>query len=89
MTRKSRYDYGRCHVCGGRMVERCVKQDLWIKEELVVIEGLPAGVCTQCGERVVKDDVGRQVAAMISAPDLKRRGKKFAVRVIPFAKEVA
>lgn len=71
------------------MVERRVKQDIWIKSELVVIEGLPAGVCTQCGERVVKDDVGRLVATLISAPDLKRRAKKITVRVIPFAKEVA
>ena len=71
------------------MMERRVRQDLWIKRELVVIEGLPAGVCTQCGERVVKDDVGRQVAALISTHKLTRHTKKISVRVIPFAKRVA
>ena len=89
MKRQPRYDYGHCHVCNGRMTARRVKQDLWIKSELVVIDGLPAGVCTQCGERVVKSDVGRQVAALISNHNLTRHAKKISVRVIPFAKKVA
>ena len=33
------YDYGECHICGGRMEEKRVKQELWIKGKLIVVEG--------------------------------------------------
>lgn len=31
----------------------------WIRGELFVVENVPAGVCPQCGEEVVKANVGR------------------------------
>jgi YgiT-type zinc finger domain-containing protein len=63
---EANYDYGKCHVCGEQMVERQIKQDFWIKGDLIVIENIPAGVCPQCGEKIVKADVGRQIAALIA-----------------------
>ena len=48
------YDYGECHVCGGRMAAKRIKQEFWIKGKLMVIEGVPAGVCPQCGDRFVQ-----------------------------------
>lgn len=63
------YDYGKCLVCGEQMVEQQIKQDFWIKGDLIVIEDVPAGVCPQCGEKVVRADVGQQIAALIA--DLK------------------
>ena len=44
------YDYGKCHVCDTPMVEKTILQDFWIKNKLIVIENIPAGVCPQCGE---------------------------------------
>lgn len=41
------YDYGECQICGGRMEEKSVKQDFWIRGKLIVIEGVPAGICPQ------------------------------------------
>ena len=83
------YDYGECHVCGGRMQERRVKQEFWIKGKLVVIEGVPAGVCRQCGEKVVKADVGRSIAALVGDWKQLRKARTMSVPVIRFAKEVA
>ncbi|HHT9145572.1 MAG TPA: YgiT-type zinc finger protein [Candidatus Wunengus sp. YC61] len=31
----------------------------WIRGELIVVEDVPAGVCPQCGEKVVNANVGR------------------------------
>ena len=59
------YDYGKCHVCGEQMREKRINQDFWLKGKLVVIESVPAGVCPQCGEKIVKAEVGRQLATMI------------------------
>ncbi|MCI0490536.1 MAG: YgiT-type zinc finger protein [Blastocatellia bacterium] len=83
------YNYGRCHVCGEMMEEKQIKQDFRIKGKLVVIEDVPAGVCPQCGEKVVKADVGRQIAALLENPDRLRKARTMKVPVIRFAKEVA
>ena len=52
------YDYGECEICDTPMQENSIKQDFWIRGQLIVVEGVPAGVCPQCGEKVVKADVG-------------------------------
>jgi len=53
------YGYGHCHICGKRMQEKRVKQEFWIKGKLILVENIPAGVCPQCGDKVVRADVGR------------------------------
>ncbi len=83
------YDYGECHMCGGRMQEQRVKQDFWIKGKLVVVEGVPAGVCPQCGEKVVKADVGRSIAVLVSSSKRLRKARTMSVPVIRYAREVA
>ena len=90
------YDYGRCHVCGEQMQEKRINQDFRGSSprvskgvsQLVVIESVPAGVCPQCGEKIVAADVGRQLATLIG--NLRRAPKRtISVPVIRYAKEVA
>jgi YgiT-type zinc finger domain-containing protein len=85
----TKYDYGKCHICGERMEEKKIKQDFWIKGKLLVIEDVPTGVCPQCGEKVVKADVGRQIAALTGNVKRWRKARIMSVPVIHFAKEVA
>jgi len=82
------HDYGNCHVCGEQMQERQIKQDFWIKGKLFVIEGVPAGVCPRCGEKVVKADVGRAIATLLVKPG-RRKTRTMSVPVIRFEKQVA
>jgi len=86
---KPTYDYGKCHVCGEQMQEKRINQEFWLKGKLIVIEFVPAGVCPQCGEKIVKADVGRQLATLIG--NLRRVPKRrtMSVPVIRYAKEVA
>jgi YgiT-type zinc finger domain-containing protein len=88
-SNKSTYDYGGCHICGEPMEERRIKQEFWIKGKLIVIEGVPAGVCPQCGEKVVKAEVGRWIAALIKDSKRLRQTRTIRVPVIKFAKEIA
>lgn len=83
------YEYGNCHTCGERMTERLVTQDFWIKGKLIVLDGVPAGVCPRCGERVVKSDVGRTVAELLTNQPRKRRSRTLNVPVILFKERVA
>jgi hypothetical protein len=55
----------------------------------VVIESVPAGVCVQCGERVVKADVGRQLISLIGNLNRVSRRKTITVPVIKYAKQAA
>lgn len=87
--RESRYDYGACHACGGRMEERRIKQHFWSKRGLVVIEDFPAGVCRRCGEKVVKADVGRAVAELVAGSRRLRKTRTMSVPVIKFVDNVA
>ena len=57
-----RYDYGECEICDSPLQEKLINQDFWIRGELIVVKGVPAGVCPRCGEKVVKADVGRWIA---------------------------
>lgn len=76
------HDYGDCHTCGERMVEKRVKQDFWIKGKLIVVEDVPAGVCPQCGERVVTAEVGREIGALVLRPKKQRKPRTITVPVV-------
>ena len=83
------YNYGRCHICGGKMQAKRIKQDFWIRKRLIVIEDVPAGVCVQCGEKIVSADVGRSLAGALKDTARRRKARTIAVPVIRFAKDVA
>jgi YgiT-type zinc finger domain-containing protein len=40
-----------CEYCGGEIVEKKVTLHRKVKGEYILIENVPAGVCTQCGTR--------------------------------------
>ena len=84
-----KYNYGKCHVCGEQIRESKVNQDFWIKGKLVVIESVPTGVCPQCGEKIVKADVGRQLANLLANLRRTPKRKTITVPVINYAKEAA
>jgi len=82
-------DYGECHICGGRIAEKRVNQELWVKGKLIVIEGVPAGVCQQCGEKVVGAEVGQTIAALVADSKRLQKARRMTVPVIRFARQVA
>ena len=71
------------------MVEQVIDQDFWFKGKLVVIADVPTGICPQCGAKVVKAEVGRQIAEL--AADTKRGAqiRTIKVPVIQFTAKVA
>lgn len=91
MRRRARVErkYGLCHVCGERMTPAFVKQDFWVKGKLIVVEGIPAGVCPQCGERVVKAEIGRYLVDLLGKSNGLRKVWHMTVPVLRFAKKIA
>ncbi len=80
----SKYNYGECEICNAKMQETHIKQDFWIRGKLIVVENVPAGVCPQCGEKVVKADVGRWIAKLIENSKRIAKAPKISVPSIKF-----
>jgi YgiT-type zinc finger domain-containing protein len=59
----------RCHFCGGQVVRRQVRVDFRWGARLKVIEGVPAGVCRQCGERYVEAADYKDMEALARSSD--------------------
>ncbi|HEX4948058.1 MAG TPA: YgiT-type zinc finger protein [Blastocatellia bacterium] len=83
------YNYGECHVCGEQMAEKLVKMDFWIQGNLIVVEDVPAGVCPQCGEKIVNAKVGKQLSAILENSNDQSATRKITVPVYPFLQKVA
>jgi len=63
-----------CAICGGKLKEERVKAELWVKDELIVIEDIPARVCEACGEKYFSAEVSKKIDELISArPKAKKR----------------
>jgi len=58
-------DYGECEICNTTMQEKYIKQDFWIRGELIVVEDVPACVCSQCNEKVVKANIGQRITRLL------------------------
>jgi YgiT-type zinc finger domain-containing protein len=86
---ESIYNYGDCHICGEQMIEQHINQDFWIRGDLIVIEDIPAGVCPQCGEKVVKAEVGQQIARLTTNPQRALQIRTIQVPVFHYTAKVA
>ncbi len=84
MRKTAKYDYGECEICGTQLQERLVKQDFWLRGDLIVVEDVPAGVCPRCGEKVVKADVGRLILKLIENSERIAKSPKIAVPSVKF-----
>ena len=76
------YDYGECDVCGTPMQAQHIKQDFWVRGELIVLDNVPAGVCPQCGAKIVNAAVGRHIAEVLGNTERIATAPRIAVPVI-------
>jgi YgiT-type zinc finger domain-containing protein len=65
----------RCEYCDGLIVEKRVGLSRKVKGEYVLIENVPAGVCTECGTRYYTANVLKTVGEAI-------RGRRKAEREV-------
>ena len=68
-----------CAVCGGRTEDRLIKYMQDYKGREVIIENVPAEVCTQCGERFIRGDVAEKIQQIVWNRPATPRSKKVPV----------
>ena len=80
----STYDYGECEICDTPLQEQCIKQNFWIRGELVVVDKVVAGVCPQCGSKVVCAAAGRRLATLLGDTERIANAPRMSVPVVAF-----
>ncbi|MBI1929202.1 YgiT-type zinc finger protein [Candidatus Poribacteria bacterium] len=68
-------EYSDCYYCGGVVKEKRMPRELRWQGQLFICEDVPMGVCTQCGEKVLKPEVAKAI-------DLVLHEKKKPTRTI-------
>jgi YgiT-type zinc finger domain-containing protein len=64
-----------CEYCGGPIVEKRVTLHRKVRGQYVLIENVPAGVCTQCGTRYYAANVLKTIEESV-------RGRRQAEREV-------
>lgn len=55
----------KCPLCGGILVEKRVTHPQEYEGEIVILENIPAEVCQQCGEVLLRPGVLEQVQQIV------------------------
>jgi len=53
--------YDDCYYCGGFVKEINTSREIWWKGSLYIFEKVPVGICLQCGEKVLKPKVAKEI----------------------------
>ncbi len=80
-----------CSACSsGQLVPDRVKTAFWEGERLIVVEDIPALVCTTCGEQYVDDEAALQLDLMKGGGFPKGKAvREMTVRVFAYGGEDA
>jgi YgiT-type zinc finger domain-containing protein len=55
----------RCPLCGGELEEKTITHAQEYKEKIVILENVPAEICRQCGEVLLRPDVLERVQELV------------------------
>ena len=66
------HEYGDCYFCGGQVVEKIIELDFRWQGKLYILEGVPVGVCQQCGEKYFTAKVSQAIDQAIKSGKVKR-----------------
>ena len=80
--KSGKYNYGGCKICDVKMVEKRIKQDFWVGGKLVVINNVPAAVCSRCGAKVVRSEIGKRLATILQSPKQWLKATVMSVPVV-------
>lgn len=81
------YNYGQCKTCNVPLQEKLIKYDFWIRGNLIAVENVPAGVCPQCGEKVITAEIERRLEELLHYTEQIAQAPRITVPVLRFAAE--
>ncbi len=66
------HNYGDCYFCGGEVKEQVIEIEFRWKGNLYLVEGVPTGICQQCGEKYFTAEVSKAIDRSIEEGNVKR-----------------
>ena len=78
------YNYGNCEICDTPLEEQYIKQDFWIKGELIVVDRILAGVCPNCGEKIVNANAAQHIIKLFEDTELIANAPRISVPILTF-----
>jgi len=78
--------YSDCFYCGGVVEEKLKPREIRWKGKLFIFENVPVGVCTQCGEKVIKPEVAKSIDQLLQ--EEKKPTKTIQVPVYQYESNV-
>ncbi|MFQ6052406.1 MAG: type II toxin-antitoxin system MqsA family antitoxin [Candidatus Hydrothermarchaeota archaeon] len=67
-----------CPICGGKLEEKNVNEEIWIEDNLLIIKNIHARVCDSCGEKIVDYEAMQKIEEIID----KFKNKKLKPEII-------
>lgn len=55
-----------CFMCKGELEEKKVNYVVDLEEAIIIIKGVPAKVCKQCGEQYFDDETSQNIEKMVN-----------------------
>lgn len=55
-----------CFVCKGKLEEKKVNYIADLEDTIIIIKGVPAKVCTQCGEQYFDDETTENIERIVN-----------------------
>ena len=68
-----------CAFCKGELEERLIRYVSDFEGCVIIIENVPAGVCTQCGEKVFRPEVVEKIQRVVWEQPPPRRSVEVPV----------
>jgi len=55
-----------CFMCKGEVIEKKVNYMVDLENTIIIIKGVPAKVCTQCGEQYFEDETSENIENIVN-----------------------
>ena len=74
-----------CFMCKGEVIEKKVNYMVDLENTIIIIKGVPAKVCTQCGEQYFEDETSENIETIVN----KLKDLSTEVTIINYNENVA
>ncbi len=69
----------KCPLCSGQLEEKTITHPQEYRGRIIILENVPAEVCSQCGEVLLRPDVLERVQEVVWAETAPRRTTRVPV----------
>ena len=74
-----------CFMCKGELTEKKVNYMVDLESTIIIIKGVPAKVCAQCGEQYFEDETSENIETIVN----KLKDLSTEVTIINYKENVA